>query len=78
MPKSEKGVVEGKLDLDRASEEELAAIDGIGPARARAIVEWRSREGRFETVEDLQHVGDSPPEAVRGLREKLEVRRRKE
>jgi competence protein ComEA len=44
------------VDLDRAAEAELDALPGIGPALARRIVEDRSRNGPFGSMEALQQV----------------------
>ncbi len=44
-----------QFDIRTASQAELECIDGIGPAKAKAIVEYRKTKG-FETVEDLQKV----------------------
>ncbi|RKN79035.1 ComEA family DNA-binding protein [Paenibacillus ginsengarvi] len=54
-PKSQKAAA-GVLDLNRASESELDKLPGIGPSKAKAIAEYRSREGPFRTVEDLKKV----------------------
>ena len=43
------------VDLNQAGIEELAALPGIGPARAQAIVERRNRAG-FEAPEDLMEI----------------------
>jgi competence ComEA-like helix-hairpin-helix protein len=45
-----------RLDLNRASETELQALPGIGPALAARIVQWRREHGPFETVEALEQV----------------------
>lgn len=42
-----------KIDINKAGEEELQRLPGIGPAMARRIVEWRSEHGPFERVDDL-------------------------
>lgn len=47
---------DGRVDLNRASAEELEALPGIGPVIARRIVEHREREGPFATVGDLRAV----------------------
>jgi competence protein ComEA len=44
------------LDLNTASEQLLTTLPGIGPAKARAIVEWRSAHGPFRAVADLARV----------------------
>lgn len=45
-----------KLDLNRASAEDLEALPDIGPALAERIVKTRTELGRFESVEDLLEV----------------------
>lgn len=45
-----------KLDLNRASLEELVGVPGIGPRMAQAIVDLRSKKGAFKQVEDLREV----------------------
>lgn len=42
-----------KIDLNRASLEELQAVPGVGPKRAQSIVELRDERGGFKRVEDL-------------------------
>jgi hypothetical protein len=44
------------LDLDRASYEEMAAIEEIGPTRARALVWFRENIRPIRTEEDLKSV----------------------
>jgi competence protein ComEA len=44
------------VDINTASQTELEAVNGFGPAKAKAIVEYRSKNGPFKTVEDLKKV----------------------
>ncbi|HSB45296.1 MAG TPA: helix-hairpin-helix domain-containing protein [Nitrospira sp.] len=44
------------LDLNRASEQELEALPGIGPVLAERIVEYRHARGTFHDVEQLRKV----------------------
>ncbi len=46
----------GKVDINLATEEEWAALSGIGPGLARLIVEEREKRGDFKTIEDLLRV----------------------
>lgn len=46
----------GKLDLNRATTEELAALPEIGEKRAAAIIDWRLHNGYFKSIEDLLQV----------------------
>ena len=45
-----------KININKASTEELAYLKGIGPALASRIVEYRSRNGLFVSMEDLKKV----------------------
>lgn len=44
------------IDLNRASEEEFERLPGIGPAKARAIVEYRDRVGGFRSIDQISEV----------------------
>lgn len=41
------------VDLNTATVAQLEKVPGIGPSRARAIVNLREKSGAFERVEDL-------------------------
>ena len=58
------------LDLNRATAGELAELPGIGPATAQAIVDHRSANGPFASVdelEDVRGIGPAKLEAIRSL-----------
>ncbi|MCW2578413.1 MAG: Competence protein ComEA-like protein with helix-hairpin-helix repeat region [Blastococcus sp.] len=46
----------GLVDLNTATETELDALPGIGPVLAQRIVDHRSREGAFRSVDQLDDV----------------------
>jgi hypothetical protein len=56
------------LDLNRAGEEEIARLPGVGPGLARRIVEERGRRGRFESPEALRGVLGLGPKKLAALR----------
>lgn len=45
-----------RINLNTASAEELELLNGVGPATAAAIVEYREANGGFSTVEDIVNV----------------------
>ena len=47
---------DGKLDINKASAEELDALPGIGKVLAERIVEYRKNNGSFRTVRQLLEV----------------------
>jgi len=58
----------GLLDLNRASAADLEQLPGIGPAKAKAIVEHRERYGPFRSVDDLLNVKGIGPKLMERLR----------
>jgi competence ComEA-like helix-hairpin-helix protein len=55
---------EERIDVDRASAEELARLPGIGPAVARRIVADRQSRGAFGSIEGLDRVPGVGPTAL--------------
>lgn len=45
-----------KININKASIEELADLKGVGPALAGRIAEYRSKNGLFVSIEDLKKV----------------------
>jgi len=58
----------GLLDLNRASAADLEQLPGIGPAKAKAIVEHRERYGPFRSVDDLLNVKGIGPKLLERVR----------
>ncbi len=46
----------GKVDLNRATVEQLDTLPGVGPVTAQRILDWRTRHGRFTSVDQLREV----------------------
>lgn len=61
------------VDLNRASRAELESLPGIGPAKAEAILAYRTQHGPFRRIEDLQRVSGFGPATVNRLRPDLRV-----
>ena len=57
-----------KLDINNASEDQLVILPGIGPKKARAIVDWRDSNGPFESVDRLESVHGIGPKTLEGLK----------
>lgn len=60
------------VDINSASQAELEAIPGIGPAKAKAIVEYRAVTP-FATAEDLQNVNGIGPKLFERIKEHVGV-----
>ena len=44
------------VNINTADEKELMTLPGIGEVRAAAIIEYRTRQGDFEKIEDIMNV----------------------
>jgi competence protein ComEA len=61
------------LDLNAAGVGELDALPGVGPVTAQRIVDWRSRNGRFASVDQLREVEGIGERRLAQLRELVRV-----
>jgi len=45
-----------QVDINTATVEVLASLDGVGEAKAQAIVDYRTENGPFQSADDLTAV----------------------
>jgi comEA protein len=45
-----------KINLNTATVEQLQSLPGIGPATAKSIVEYRTKAGKFNRVEEIINI----------------------
>lgn len=64
----------GRLDLNRATEDELRALPGVGPFLARQILAHRDREGGFGDVDELLEVWGIGAARLEEIRPRVVVR----
>jgi competence protein ComEA len=57
------GLAFAGIDINKASEAELDAVKGIGPVKAKAIIEERTKNGNFKDLDDagkrVKGIGDA-------------------
>jgi len=64
----------GPVDINTADASTLAKeLNGIGPARAQAIVAYRNEHGPFKSVDDLALVKNIPQKVIDSNREFLRM-----
>lgn len=63
----------GAVNLNTASQTELESVKGIGPAKAKAILAHRDKNGPFATVDDLKKVKGFGDASVARLKGELTV-----
>ncbi|WP_273431036.1 helix-hairpin-helix domain-containing protein [Chitinibacter tainanensis] len=44
------------VDLNTATQQQLEALNGIGPQKAKDIIDYRSKNGPFKSAEDVMKV----------------------
>ncbi|EIA20889.1 helix-hairpin-helix domain-containing protein [Listeria fleischmannii] len=64
---------EQKINVNQASISDLQGVPGIGEAKAKAILDYREKEGLFQTIDDLKNVSGIGAKTVEKLKEYLEA-----
>lgn len=65
----------GPVDLNSADATTLAReLEGVGMARAKAIVEYRERNGKFRSVDEMLNVKGIGPQVLEQNKGNLQVR----
>lgn len=64
---------EGKININRASKEELMTLSGIGEARAEAILQYRTEHGAFASIEDLKNISGIKDGIYEKIKDKITV-----
>lgn len=63
------------VNINKASAEQIAdALNGIGMAKARAIVEYRKKNGKFKKAEDIVKVKGVGPAIFAKIRKDVKVK----
>ena len=61
-----------KLSLGTATVDQLDELDGIGPTLAERIVEYRTENGGFRSIEELREVEGIGEKRFESLREAVQ------
>jgi len=61
------------VNINTATQDELVTVKGIGPAKAKAIIDYRTKNGSFKSVDDLKGVKGFGEKSLAKLRGELTV-----
>lgn len=61
------------VNINTASQSELESVRGLGPAKAKAIIAYREKNGVFKSLEDLDNVKGFGKASIEKLRTELTV-----
>ena len=67
------GAALAQVNINTATKEQLDGLKGIGPTKAQAIVDYRTKNGPFKTVDDLEKVNGIGPGTMKDLRSNITV-----
>ena len=60
-----------KISINKATAKELQNLDGIGEAKAEAIVKYREENGNFKKLEDIKNVSGIGDSAFAKIKDKI-------
>jgi competence protein ComEA len=72
-PGATAGAASAPVNLNSATEEQLDTLDGVGPATAQKILEYRQQHGGFSSVDDLANVSGIGAKRLEALRAQVTV-----
>ncbi len=61
------------LNINKATEQELEDLPGIGPSLASKIIEYRNKNGKFSSVEDIKNVNGIGDSLYEKIKDNIEV-----
>ncbi|MEI6608673.1 MAG: helix-hairpin-helix domain-containing protein [Deltaproteobacteria bacterium] len=67
------GFAMAAVDINTATAEQIEMLKGIGPAKAKAIIEYRTKNGPFKSVDDLEKVKGMGRKTIDGVRPDVTV-----
>lgn len=65
---------DGRVNINTASEEELGGIAGIGAGKAAAIVQYRTENGSFTSIEDIMKVSGIKEGTFAKIKDRITVK----
>jgi competence protein ComEA len=65
------GIAAAAVNINTATKEELTSLKGIGEKRAQDIVDYRTKNGPFKTVDDLEKVPGIGPGLMKQIRPQI-------
>jgi competence protein ComEA len=63
----------GPVNLNTATLEQLDTLDGVGPATAQKILQYRQQHGGFGSVDDLAQIPGIGPKKLEALRPQVQT-----
>lgn len=66
-------MVNGKVNINTATIEELTTLSGIGESKAKAIIEYRIKNGLYSSIEDIKKVNGISETIYSKIKENINI-----
>lgn len=66
-------IISGMVNINTATASELDTLPGIGPAYAKAIIDYRSQFGPYIRIEDIEKVKGIGPKTFEKLKSRITI-----
>jgi len=66
-------VNENLININTATVEQLTTLRGIGTSRANSIIDYRTQQGRFKTIEDIKNIHGIGDRTFDGIKDFITV-----
>ena len=67
------GIAMAAVNINNATKDELVSLKGVGEKRAQAIIDYRTKNGPFKTVDDLEKVPGIGPGIMKQIKSQISV-----
>lgn len=64
---------DGLINLNTAEKKELMSLEGIGESKADAIISYRNKQGKFESIEDIMKVSGIKAGTFNKIKDKIKI-----
>lgn len=61
------------VNINKATEEELKTLNGIGASKATAIISYREKNGEFKKIEDIKNVKGIGESCFEKIKDKIRI-----
>ncbi|MES2636397.1 MAG: ComEA family DNA-binding protein [Pseudomonadota bacterium] len=61
------------VNINTATQQELESLDGIGEVKAKAIIDYRKKNGGFKSIDELEKVDGVGSTTLKNLRKEVAV-----
>lgn len=64
----------GKININTADSNQLQTLNGIGPAKAQKIIDYRQVNGEFKSIEEIMNVSGIGEKTFDALKDQIDIR----